>query len=90
MGILFGRPAVRRPAGVADAIRSVKRFEPYRLFEIAQLSLGAPQRKIVIFVNDGNARRIVTAIFQFPQAVDDQRHNLFIPNVSDNSAHSFF
>jgi type III secretory pathway component EscT len=42
---------------------------------------------LVVFVNDGNARRVVAALFKLAQAVDNQRHYLFLSDVSDYSTH---
>ena len=40
------------------------------------------------FPRDGNAGRVVSAVLQLAQAFDDDRHNAFFPDVSNNSAHS--
>jgi hypothetical protein len=41
----------------------------------------------MILIDDGNAGRIVTAVFELAQSVDNQRHDLFVSNVSDYSTH---
>ena len=87
MCVLLGRSAVRRPSRVADAVCPIERAQPYRLFKIAELSLGPPQFQMPALINDRNARRVVSAILELPKAIDDQRHNLLISNVSNNSAH---
>src|SRR5690606_17400437 len=65
MCIFFGRTSVRCPACMADAVCSVQRIKPDGVLEIAQFALSTPQRKLMLFINYGNARRIVSAIFQF-------------------------
>src|SRR5690349_7202781 len=57
------------------------------LFEIAQLAFGSFNFEVMIFIDDGNAGRIVTAVFELAQSVDNQRHDLFVSNVSDYSTH---
>jgi hypothetical protein len=89
MRVFLGRTPVRRPARMPDAVVSVERIQANAFFEIAKLALGAAQRQIVILIYNGNARRIVTAVFEFPQAIDNERHNLFVSNISDNSTHNF-
>src|SRR5690349_19608163 len=88
MRVLFGRTAVSGPTRVADAVRAVEWTEPNRLFEIAQFAFGATDLEIVLFVDYGDARRVVTAILEFAQPVDDERHDLFIANVTNNSTHA--
>ena len=87
VGIFLGRTPVRRPPRVPDAVIAVERIEPDRFFEISQLALGTPQAEMMVVINDRDARRVIAAVLEFPEAVDDQRHNLFISNVSYNSAH---
>ena len=41
--VLLGGPAVRGPAGVADAVDAVDRLDPDRVFEVRQLAGRAPQ-----------------------------------------------
>jgi hypothetical protein len=39
------------------------------------------------FINHGNAGRVVTAILQLAQPVNDQGHDLLVSDVTDNSTH---
>ena len=89
MRVLFSRPAVSGPARVADAVGSIERTQANDFFEVAQFSFGAPNLEIVAFINDGDAGRVVTAILELAQAVNDQRHNLLVSNVTNNSTHMF-
>ncbi len=41
MGILFRRPAMSRPTGVADAVSAIDRIQPDSFFQVAQLAFGA-------------------------------------------------
>src|SRR5436190_23978692 len=87
MRVFLGRTSVGRPTCVADAVRTIERFQANAFFKISQLSFGTPQFEVMSFIYDRNSRRIVTAILQLPKSVDDQRHYLFISNVSNNSTH---
>ena len=70
-----------------DPVRTIKRLQPDALLKIAQLPLSPPHRELVILVNHRDPRGVVSAILQFPKSVDDQRHHLFVTNVTDNSTH---
>jgi hypothetical protein len=74
---------------MADAVSAVERAETDRLFEIAQFSFGAPDLELVVFINDCDPGGVVAAIFEFPQPIDDERHHLLVPDVSNNSTHAF-
>jgi hypothetical protein len=89
MGIFLGRTSVRRPSGVPDTVISVKRAEPDAFFQIPQLALGTPKLEVIVIVNNGDSRRIVTAVFELSEAVNNKRHDLFISYVSNNSTHNF-
>src|SRR5690349_4058206 len=86
--VLFGGTPVRGPTRVTDAVSAIERAQADRLFEIAQFAFGAADLEIVIFVDHCNAGRVVTAILELAQAVDDQRHDLFVTYISNNSTHS--
>src|SRR5512146_1056738 len=87
MGVLFRGTAVGRPAGVADAVGAVERLQADDLFQVAQLALGTAHLKAIAVTRDCNAGRVIAAIFQPPQAVNDDRHNLLLPYVAHNAAH---
>jgi len=42
----------------------------------------------MLLIRDRDPGRVVSAILELPQTVDDQRHNLFVPYVTYNSAHT--
>ena len=87
VSILFGRPSVRGPARVPDAICPVEWFDPDRLFEIAQFSFRAANLQPIPVARDGDPSRIVTAIFQPSQTFNDYRNYSLLADVADNSAH---
>src|SRR5688572_20700273 len=88
VGVFLGGTPVRRPARVPYAVIAVERVETDRLLEISELTLGTAQRQMTIVIDHGNTRRVISAILELSQTVDDQRHDLFVSNVSDDSAHS--
>ena len=88
VSVLLGRAPVRRPTRVSDAVISVERVQANAFLKVAELPFRTPKFKMLSPVDHRDARRIVTAIFELPEAVDDQRHDLFITNVPDNSAHN--
>src|SRR5208283_177313 len=88
VGILLGRTPVCGPARVADAVGAVERLQADDLFQVAQLALGAPHLQAVTIAANRNAGGVIAAIFEATQAIKDDRYNAFIPNVSNNAAHS--
>jgi hypothetical protein len=85
--VLLGGAAVRGPARVADAVGPVERLEPDGLFEVAQLALGAADVEASALVNDRYPGRVVAAVFELPQPVEDDGHDLLVSDVADNAAH---
>ncbi len=49
MRVVFGRPAVGRPAGVADADGAQQWFAGQPLFQISKLALRPPARELALF-----------------------------------------
>src|SRR5262245_43938135 len=84
--VLFGRSSVLGPAAVPQGRLAFQRLVLYRLHQAVQLA-GAPANLDLAVVDDGDARRVVAAIFQPPQPLDDDRDGLLIADVSDDSAH---
>ena len=71
MGIFLSRPPVCRPARMSETIGSIERFLTKYLFKIAQLTFCAANLQVALFINDRYARRVVTAIFELAQSVND-------------------
>ena len=87
MRVLLGRTSVRGPAGVADAVGAIERLQPDDLFQIAQLALSAAHLQAVSVAADGDAGGVIAAIFEAAQAINDDRYNSLVPDVSNNPAH---
>ena len=88
MGVLFSRPAVRGPARVADAVDAFERLRVDRLLEVHELARASAALDLPV-ADDGDARRVVTAIFEPPQSVDEDGHNFLRAEITDDSAHTF-
>ncbi len=69
MGVVLGRPAMRRPAGVADADGAIERLAHEPGFEVFQLALGATPRELAAFER-GDARGIVAPVFEALERID--------------------
>ena len=87
MGVVLGRPAMRRPAGVADADGAVERLAQEPGFEVFQLALGAPAHELAGFER-GDARGIIAAIFEALERVDQLRRRRLLADHSDDAAHA--
>ena len=86
MRVLFGRAAVRGPARVAEAVEAGERLRLDGVFEIDQLAGAAPDFDRAV-LDDGDAGRVVAAIFEPPQPLEEDGHDGLRSDVTDDSAH---
>jgi len=86
VGVLLRRPAVRRPAGVADAELAGDRLGADGVLEARELA-GAPPHVNRAVAHDGHAGRVVTAVLEATQPVDEDGHHGFRADVADDAAH---
>jgi len=63
-------------------------MQPNAFFEISQFAFSSAKLQMMLLISNSDTSRIVSAIFEFPKPVDDQRHDLFISYVTDNSTHN--
>ena len=70
MRVVLRRPAVRRPAGVADAYRSRERLACEPLLQILQFAFGAAPRQHAV-LERSDARRIIAAVFEALERIDE-------------------
>src|SRR5690606_27144672 len=92
MGIALDRAPVRRPAGMADAGAALERLLQKPRFEIPELALGAAPVEMAV-LHRGDARRIIAAILEPPERIDEVPCNGFRAKNADDPAHceaSFF
>src|SRR5579884_3755481 len=85
--VLFGGASMRRPAGVADAVRAVNRVDADGVFQIAQFPGSAANRQMTISVQDRDSGRIVAAILQPAKPIEDNGHRLAIADIANNPTH---
>src|SRR5205823_13211493 len=83
----FRGTPVRSPAGVANAIVAVDGVEAQHVFEITELPRGAAYAERCIVAVDGQARRVIAAIFEALQAIENNRNGALRAHIADNSAH---
>src|SRR5205085_11016836 len=88
-GVALGRQAMRRPARVADADRAVDGlpFEPDR--EVAELALGAAPLDAAVDQRR-NPGRIIAAVFEAAQSLDQLGRDRFSRDDPDDAAHQPF
>src|SRR5690348_4040640 len=88
MGVLFRRTPVGRPTSVADSVGAFERLQADDLFQVAQLAFGAANLQATTIAGHGDPSRVVAAIFQPAQAINDDRHDPLFAHVTYNSAHN--
>ncbi len=89
VGVGVERPlgaAVGRPAGVAEAEAAGERLPGELLGQPVELALGADGLEAAL-AHHGDARRVVAAVLEPAQAVDEPRHDVARADVSDDSTH---
>jgi hypothetical protein len=86
MGIALRGLAVRGPARVADADRADERLGGQPRLEVHQLALGPAPVDMAVH-QGGDARRIVAAILESLQRVDQQRRDRRFTDDADDAAH---
>ena len=83
VGVGLDRLAVRGPARVADARRAHQRLGFQLLLEITQLAFGAAPGEMSV-LDGGDARRVIAAIFETLQRVDELLcHRPFAEDAND-------
>ncbi len=88
MRIARGRHAVGGPAGVGDADvpRDGRRGE--RVLQCLDLAHRAQTGELMTLGQHGEPRRIVAAVLEAPQALDEDRNRIAFRNNTDDSAHA--
>ena len=86
VSVLLGGAAVGGPAGVPDAPVAVERLRGEARRQVAELARGAAALEAAV-LHDGDAGRVVPAILQPAQAVQDHGDRVPPAHVSDDAAH---
>src|ERR1051325_11513557 len=89
MRIGFRWPAVSGPASVTDAHGSRDGLATQHGFEIAQFAFTAANLHMAA-VQNPKTSRIVTAIFEFSQALENKGRCFACADIADDAAHLFF
>ena len=87
MGVEVVRPAVGRPAGVGEADRGVRRPVGDRGLEVGELAGLLLDEQVAVLVDEGDPGRVVAAVLEPLEALDEDRPRLPGPGVADDSAH---
>ena len=86
VGVGFGGGAVGCPAGMRDAYMSLDGRA--RQFVFKRLDFARSTNNVYLaVVNQGNARTVVTAVFQLFQAIDKDGKGFVLTDVGNYSAH---
>jgi hypothetical protein len=88
MRVALARHAVRGPARVRDAERTVRRIGVDRILQHADLADGAQPLDRTRAVEHGDPCRVVAAILETTQAFDQDRDDITLGNGTDDSAHA--
>ena len=92
VGVDLGRRAVGGPAGVGDAgggaLEKRSAGQSARAWSLSAATLpGDLETTIAVVIEDGDARRVIAAVFEAAQAVDEHAWRIRFSDVSDDSAH---
>ena len=78
---------MRCPAGVGDADMAAQGRGIQRLLQRPDLAHGTLPLDPPVSADDREASRVIAAIFQAPQAFEQDRHRIALRDDSDDSAH---
>jgi hypothetical protein len=87
MGIVGRRLAVGRPARVGDAERTREWIGRNRLGQTRDLAEFAPPIEPARVIEHGQARRVISAIFEPTQPLQQDGRNRALSDGTDDSAH---
>src|SRR5262245_21380126 len=87
MRVAFARLAVGRPAGMTDADCALERIALEPCLEVAQLAFSAPAGQLPAFQR-GDAGRVVAAIFQPLERVDQRASDRLTSENANYTAHA--
>src|SRR5690606_14636850 len=85
--VALARRAVRRPAGMRDAELAFERMLRECLVEHLHLADRAHPLELLLRVEHREARRVIAAVFEPPQALDQDGYDIALGDGSDDSTH---
>ena len=86
MGILFAGPPVGRPSRVPNADAAGDGLFLNQLIQIHQFTNGAGHAGFAAVI-DGQARRVIPAVFEALQAFQQNARAFSLPDITDDPAH---
>ncbi len=87
MGVKVVRPAVGRPAGVGQADGRVGRAVGDRGLEVDQLAGPLLDEHVAALVHEGDPGRVIAAVLEALQPLDEDRSRLAGTRIADDPAH---
>ena len=87
MRVALGGHTVGRPARVGDTEVAVGRGSVDRILQSLDLTDRAHALEVAGSVDDRNACRIVAAVLETPQALDEHRDDVTVGDCADDSTH---
>ena len=88
MRIARGRHAVGGPAGVGDADVTLNRRRGEGVLQSLDLAHRAHAGELMLLRQHGEPGRVVAAVLEAPQALDEDRNRIAFRNNTDDSAHN--
>ncbi len=87
VGVALDRLAVRGPARVAEAGAPLQGMVGEPQLQVLELALGAPAIEMAV-LDGGDTCRVIAAIFEPPQRVDEIARHRLLPENADDAAHA--
>jgi hypothetical protein len=72
---------------MADTVSAVDRIQPDGLFQVAQLAFGTAHLQPVAISGDRDSRRVIAAILEPLQTIENDWNYPLFANVTNYSAH---
>ena len=86
VGVLVARLAMRRPARMRDARRTLEAVRQ-QLFQLANPALALGQAQLA-HMGDRDSGRVVAAIFEPVQPLHQDRRRVALADIADDAAHA--
>ena len=88
MGVEVVGPAVGRPAGVGEADRRLGRGVEQRGAQVGQLARALLHEQLARCRDEGDAGRVIAAVLEAREALEQDGRRVARPDVSDDAAHA--
>jgi hypothetical protein len=60
-----------------------------RVFQVAQLAGCTPHREMIVAVQDRDPGRVIPAVFQPAQAIQNDGDSSSVPDIADDATHMY-